>query len=271
MNLCLKSLLIVLSLLLSGCGNDGVRNEGVIAQADLDLTCEVYNLRFDDCEIDSLYSDETKFKNGKAVPVSRDPQTYFWKFSDAPDNVKNEWKFGEYVSVFKGYLNIGENVGNDQLGQLISFFEKISDFKEIRSSDGKKIFNNTFNSSPKWERIPDQVDGAIVDSGDYFKLVLELVAKGVSVQVKSGMILTIDDDKFSVYMRNEKQVKTFLTGVILNKDGMRLKWEFYPYRNGYLVWGASVISPKKFEEDIKNVFSQEFSKSVFSWFTNLNQ
>ena len=138
----------------------------------------------------------------------------------------------------------------------------------MRDSRGRRIFENSFNSTATWSRIPDAIDGRVAPNGDYFNLVLEVLASGIKVGIKSGMTVTRDDEKISIYLRNERPVKTFLTGTILKRDGIRIKWEFYPYRNGFLVWGVAIITPEKFSEEIKTIFSSDFSDSVFNWFEN---
>ena len=113
--------------------------------------------------------------------------------------------------------------------------------------------------------MPDEIDGQIDAGGEFYRASLKLKAQGFNVTVKSGLSLSESDQKLQGYLSNVKPVSVTLIGKVLDVDGIRISWEFFPYRNGFLVYGASVITPNKFKDDIAQAFSTEFSEAVYDW------
>jgi hypothetical protein len=254
---------------LSGCGNSILDNEAASRSVELNLdrSCERYNERFNDCEIERIYTDSTSTASSSR-PVQLKPILFSYPFKNAPEAVQNEWGFGYFIAGFKGFLNVGSNISGDDISGLISHLEQISGYRNLVLKNGKKVFTNSYNTDARWNKIPDGIDGEIEAGGEYFRAILNLKAKGFGVSIKSGLSLTKDDFKIAAFLKNVRPVSVSLVGTVVKVDGVRILWEFYPYRNGFLVYGASVITPEKFKDDIARGFSTEFSEAVFNWLAN---
>lgn len=265
MRINLKMSIAAVSLfLLASCGNDGeLKNETTSQTNDnFSLVCGEINKRMSECEFEKVYSDEVL----DGVPLSKDPIVKTYSQSDAPADVKREWGSFKYFGEIKGYLNLGSNVSSTDLIDQIKFFETLSGYKNIKTSSGEELFNDTYNADSRWRKIGDEVDGVLPEGSDFFKLVLKAKLSGFTISVNSSVLISQDDDKLTVYLKNESPVRVPFVGTVIEKDGFRLKWEFYPYRNGYIVYAGQAITALKFEDEIESVFADELAGGIFNWF-----
>lgn len=261
------SLVIGALLFLNSCG---MQNAGDALNTDqnpdLGLACDQINSRIDACEYKDVFSEELK-EDGDGVlqPVSKDPLIFNYDFDKARPDLRKEWEFGKYLGEFKGFLNSGKTNSEQDISQLIAFFETLSKYKDIQMPDGTKFFSDSYRANSRWKKIDDEVDGQLSDDGDFFRLYLKANLGGINIAVKSSLLITRDDEKITVFLKNEEPIKVAFS-TIVEKDGFRLKWEFYPYQNGYIVYGGQAISPKSFDKEIKEAFAEDFATAVFNWF-----
>lgn len=249
------------------CGDVGdVELSSARTDTDLSPACVKVNERVTDCQLRRIYSKRTVVRDGEVVALSRRPISKVSSFNEATPDIKSEWTFGEHLIEFRGYLNTGEAPSELHYEKLISHFETLSRFKELKKPSGKPYFYDSYNGDPEWEKVADDIDGRLIDGGDYFRLKLRLRRVGIGIDVKGGVVLLRDANKLTVYLKNEHPIAVPVLGKILDRDGVRIKWEFHPYKNGFIVYGATVIKAEKFSKEIVGGLSEKFNEAAFKWF-----
>ena len=132
--------LAFISLILISCGTDIQKNKGQIDHIPLNGCAPTGVPRFDGCKVAALYTEDSKVENGKTIPISKAPLWAVWKFNEAPQALRDEWKTGDVIAEVHGYVNL--QAPSDPKN-IVSLLERSSRFSKILDEKGKPVFKDS--------------------------------------------------------------------------------------------------------------------------------
>lgn len=260
--------ILLAAIFIASCGTDPRGYQGSKPDPLSLNNCPAVSVpRFDGCKVAKLYTEASKTNpNGTQQPVSNPPLWSVWKFAEAPQTLKDEWKTGDVVAEVFGYVNLGKP---SEAKNVISLLERSSRFSKILDEKGKPVFKDSFSTNPNWQKVPDSVDGKVTGEVETKQMILmvplsEDLAKDARMEIsyreKNGVV--------TAYMFNKVAISVPLVGVIADPYGLQFKMEFYPYKNGLLTYSSAVIKLKKFQDKFGNETVGSFATSFFRWFVS---
>ncbi|MEI8027765.1 MAG: hypothetical protein WCI18_15560 [Pseudomonadota bacterium] len=257
--------LAFISLILVSCGTDLKTPKGQTDHLPLNDCAPIAVPRFDGCKVAALYTENSKVdESGKTIPLSKAPLWSVWKFNEAPQALRDEWKTGDVIAEVYGYVNLGTP---SDAKNVISLLERSSRFSKMLDEKGKPIFKDSYSTNKDWQKVADTVDGKVTGDIETKQLILmvplsESLVKDARMEIsyseKAGIV--------SAYMYNKVAISVPLVGVIADPYGLQFKMEFYPYKNGILSYSSAVIKLKKFQDKFGNEVVGSFATSFFRWY-----
>jgi hypothetical protein len=262
----IKGALTILFLsFLTSCGDEPKKLN--FGGTNLSDECTYINQRFDTCIISKVYSDKIdKNPSGSDVPVSRPPIYDVWKFGEAPEKFKAEWKTGDFGAETFGYINLGSTPVTKY---IVSLMERSSRFAKMIDEKGKPVFKDSFNTSSGWKKSPDVVDGEV--TGDLESRLMVLVfpfSESISRELKMSLSFSEKDGSVLAYLYNKEAVNLPIVGTVADPYGLQFKMEFYPYKNGVLSYSSTVVKLKKFQDKFGKDTVGGFVNSFFRWYVS---
>lgn len=228
---------------------------------------EVSVPRFDGCKVAKLYTEASKpDTNGNQQPVSNLPLWSVWKFAEAPQALKDEWKTGEVIAEVFGYVNLGKPSDSKN---VVSLLERSSRFSKILDEKGKPVFKDSYSTNQNWQKIPDSVDGKVSGEVETKQMILMVpLSEDLAKDARMEISYREKDGVVTAYMFNKVAISVPLVGVIADPYGLQFKMEFYPYKNGILTYSSAVIKLKKFQDKFGNDTVGSFATSFFRWYVS---
>jgi len=257
--------IIFLTMILASCGAENRSSKDQPDAFELNDCPPLDVPRFDGCKVASVYTEDSKVDDsGKTLPVSKLPLWAAWKFNEAPQALRDEWKTGDVIAEVHGYINLGTTADTKK---VISLLERSSRFSKMLDDKGKPVFKDSYSTNKDWQKVADTVDGKVTGDIETKQLILMVpLADGlvkdarmeISYKEKAGIV--------SAYMYNKVAISVPLVGVIADPYGLQFKMEFYPYKNGILSYSSAVLKLKKFQEKFGNDAVGSFATSFFRWY-----
>ena len=250
---------------LGGCGDDSIKTK--LGDTNLTDDCTPINARFDTCIVSKVFSDKMdKNQSGSDIPVSRPPIFDVWKFPEAPEKFRAEWKTGDFGAETYGYINLGKS---PETKYVISLMERSSRFSKMVDEQGKQIFKDSYNTAENWKKVPDLVDGKVTGEPESRLMVLVFpFTETLARDVRMSLAFSEKEGTILAYLFNKEAINLPLVGTVADPYGLQFKMEFYPYKNGVLSYSSTVVKLKKFQDKFGKETVGSFVNSFFRWYVN---
>jgi hypothetical protein len=163
---------------------------------------EVSVPRFDGCKVAKLYTEASKpDSNGNQQPVSNLPLWSVWKFAEAPQALKDEWKTGEVIAEVFGYVNLGKPSDSKN---VVSLLERSSRFSKILDEKGKPVFKDSYSTNQNWQKMPDSVDGKVSGEVETKQMILMVpLSEDLAKDARMEISYREKDGVVTAYMFNK--------------------------------------------------------------------
>lgn len=256
----------ILSVLLVSCGTETnfvsninpLKIKGNISSLDI-------NERFSQQVAESLYTEQTVQRAGKTWPYSKSPEAESFSLEEAPDGFVEEFGTFTYGGEARGYLNLGETPEEMAESRIISLFEAVSKWKNILNPDGVPYFKETYATTESFRRINDQVDGEAPLFGENLYGTLISDVGPIDLRFDSRVSIANRFGKVYISYMNQKKVSAPFVGTLIKARNLQFGLEFYPWRNGFLVYGWAKVTLDRMQERFPKDQTTSMVTSIFNW------
>jgi hypothetical protein len=198
---------------------------------------------FTEVQIADVYETAIGSVGGKRIPVSKSPVGAIYTRQDAPPEFRDA--FGDFSAgtETRGYLNLGLDPSRPVTSHLLTKFELVSRWKTMRNAEGEVIFDDAFTMDAKGRKTADVSDGAAPVEGELRFAQLSLPTGTIlgSLATPVRMMLHERDGEIQLDVANLKDVDVFLIGTIIKAGALKIHMKVYPYKAGWLIYGASAV------------------------------
>lgn len=204
-------------------------------------------------DAEAIQSKDFEVKDGKKWPVSKafasTPYSgdkipsalidYLWPFTDRDVSVS---------LVEKGFLHTGVPINSNYEKSMISKFEALSTWVEIRAPYGDPVYTEAFTTDEAGNRIADQVDGVISGNTETIHGRVKFNSPNSAVPMVLDVVMNRSSDgALHIRIHNTKNVSMFPLGAIILENKMQIALDMYPYGNGWLMYTGALLKLQKFE------------------------
>lgn len=251
-----RALLASLFLVIS-CG----REEQSVRNLDTERAPENSQLskRFSDAEIAQVYTNESPETQTEVIQNEYTPQ-------NAPAAFKAEW--GDFTKAveMKGFVNMtqtptgGEPNDDPTARAIVGTLQAFSKWKEIKKKDGRPLLDDAYTTDSWGDKQPDITNGKFRRNPDthYGKVVGSSLGIGLELVFSKQAAGQINADIY-----NPKAISVFPFGTVVKAKGVKIRVEFFPYKNGWLFYTAATPKLEKFQDKADDL--TEIAESILHW------
>lgn len=252
-----KSFVAALLLFVVSCGrNETQKAEGPSFSLEDNSQLEK---RFTETEIAKVYTQESAPKQTQFLESVYTMET-------APEQFKAEFPDFTRAVEFKGFFNMsaqptgGEPNDDPTARRIVSTLQTFSTWKEIRDSSNRLMFDDAYTTDRYREKMPDVTNGKIRSNPDFHfgAIVGSGLTIGLELQFKKMENGRVDAD-----ITNPRDISAFPVGTIVKARNLKIHLEFFPYKNGWLYYGAAAPKLEKFTEKAEQL--NETARSILLW------
>ncbi len=219
-------------------------------------------------ELASVYSEEmVELEDGTFLPLSQDFLFDVYRWSEAPQELKDTWAPFSFIGDSKGYIHLGSIADDIRRSELIEVLEDVSGFGSILLSDGKPMFEKITPVSENGRPMTPVVDGQLDGGVETLYAEVQIAVQGMRLKIHLQITLTETPEGLSVLIENHKGVRAGILGEVLPKGGLYITMDFHSYKNGWLVSGISRFRLNSFYANmIKDPSGMgEYGLSLMEW------
>lgn len=222
-----------------------------------------WSRRFVQAQIDAVYSEEVD----RGKPVSRPPVFAFYdNQNQAPDLAREMGPFNRAAEL-RAYINLNQDPLFLAPTRWVVAMEAVSGWSKMRNAKGEPVFREAVTIDASGNRLPDSVDGELTGGKQTHFARVRIPVQAATVTADIQVDLENNGRWLNTKMVNVREIRAPLVGTIINQGGFRILIELYPYRSGFLVYGATAAKLEKLADQMKPEDLGAQIGAILNWLT----
>lgn len=230
------------------------------------ITMQDYSKLFSEEDIKKIFV-EASATNPDGSRKSAAPIVSTFGPENAPKYFNEQYTRYTHGSETRAFLNLGKAPDAAAQAKYIGKLESVSAWKSIKHADGKPVFEDAYSLDIKTnEQAADTSDGrAPVAPGEQHTLRMVLKKSFLTLKIDGGNWIANSGGFITMSFKNTNNVNAPLVGAIIKPNGFKMDVYAFPYKHGWLVYGATAVRIEELSEMYKPEMVSNIMTAMFNW------